>query len=198
MASLWPWLAVAGLGALHGLNPATGWWLAAASDVAAGDRRHALRALAPMAAGHLASVALVAGAVVATIESGVQIDPMVLQVAAAALLVVVLLYHLARPHRHHAPLRHTGMALWSFIVSTAHGAGWMLVPALTPLCLAGGPARELTASGSILLALGAIAVHMLAMLAAAGAMATATCRGVAAVRGSAWWARCRQACRKAR
>ena len=25
MASLWPWLAVAGVGALHGLNPASGW-----------------------------------------------------------------------------------------------------------------------------------------------------------------------------
>ena len=31
MDSLWPWLAVAGMGALHGLNPATGWLLAAAA-----------------------------------------------------------------------------------------------------------------------------------------------------------------------
>ncbi len=51
MESLWPWLAVAGLGALHGLNPASGWMLAvgmrrrqrrraqSAPRVAAGRRR---------------------------------------------------------------------------------------------------------------------------------------------------------------
>jgi hypothetical protein len=31
MANLWPWLAIAGLGALHGLSPATGWMFAARS-----------------------------------------------------------------------------------------------------------------------------------------------------------------------
>jgi hypothetical protein len=58
--ALWPWLLVAGAGALHGLNPATGWALAAASGVRAGDRRHAWRALVPIGLGHAASVALVA------------------------------------------------------------------------------------------------------------------------------------------
>ena len=43
----WPWLAVAGVGALHGLNPATGWAFVAASGVRAGRRAPAWRALAP-------------------------------------------------------------------------------------------------------------------------------------------------------
>lgn len=30
MQSVWPWLAVAGAGILHGLNPASGWVFAAA------------------------------------------------------------------------------------------------------------------------------------------------------------------------
>lgn len=37
MSSWLPWLAVAGLGALHGLNPATGWLFAAARGVRARD-----------------------------------------------------------------------------------------------------------------------------------------------------------------
>jgi hypothetical protein len=39
VANLWPWLAVAGVGAFHGLNPATGWIFAAAWGVKSNDRR---------------------------------------------------------------------------------------------------------------------------------------------------------------
>ena len=46
----------------------------------------------------------------------------------------------------------------------------MLVPALAPLCLSGVPGREITASGSLLLALAAVAVHMGAMLVAMGCL----------------------------
>ena len=69
--------------------------------------------------------------------------------------------------------------LWAFLMATAHGAGMMLVPALVPLCLANDPTREFTASGSWVLALGAVGVHMAAMLAATGVVATGVCRGVA-------------------
>ena len=41
MAALWPWLAIAALGALHGLSPANGWLLAAACGVHARDEAHA-------------------------------------------------------------------------------------------------------------------------------------------------------------
>ncbi|HZB51177.1 MAG TPA: hypothetical protein VE547_18970, partial [Mycobacteriales bacterium] len=54
--------AVVGLGAFHGLNPAMGWLFAVAlglqdSADPAARRRSALRALPPIAAGHLLSVA---------------------------------------------------------------------------------------------------------------------------------------------
>ncbi|KQU80663.1 MULTISPECIES: hypothetical protein [unclassified Rhizobacter] len=58
----------------------------------------------------------------------------------------------------------------------------MLVPAFMPLCLAGNPAREITASGSLGLALAAVLVHTAAMLATTGLVATGVCRGVAAMR----------------
>jgi hypothetical protein len=173
VANLWPWLAVAGLGALHGLNPATGWVFAAARGVRAHDRGQAWRALVPIAAGHAVSVALVAAVVVL----GLGVDRATLQVAAGVLLLVALASHL----RGHAATRmagRAGLALWSFVVSTGHGTGLMLVPALVPLCLGTGPVREITASGSLALALAAVAVHTAAMLCASGILATGACRAV--------------------
>lgn len=54
----------------------------------------------------------------------------------------------------------------------------MLVPALVPLCPSGGPAREVTASGSLALALAAVGLHTAAMLATMGLIAAGVCRGV--------------------
>ncbi|MEE9147488.1 MAG: hypothetical protein V3U27_08860, partial [Candidatus Tectomicrobia bacterium] len=64
-----------------------------------------------------------------------------------------------------------GLALWSFLMATAHGAGLMLVPVLIPLSLAATPAHEITASGSLPVSLAAIGVHTLAMFVVTGAIA---------------------------
>jgi hypothetical protein len=64
-------------------------------------------------------------------------------------------------------------------MATAHGAGLMLVPAFVPLCLADTPARDITASGSLVLALAAVGVHAAAMLVTTGVIAAGVCRGVA-------------------
>jgi hypothetical protein len=174
MANLWPWLAVAGVGALHGLNPATGWMFAAAWGVRSHDRLQALRALMPIAIGHVASVVLVGAAVV----FGLSMDRVVLQTLAGGLLVVIAMVHLSgrTPKAVRAPAGHAGLALWSFIMSTAHGAGLMLVPALIPLCMGDASAREITASGSLALALAAVGVHTAVMLAVTGMIATGVCR----------------------
>lgn len=175
MSNLWPWLAVAGVGALHGLNPATGWMFAAAWGVRSHDRAQAMRALVPIAVGHAASVMLVA----TVVALGMSMDRVVLQAVAGALLLVVAVLHLSRrkSKRARAPAGHAGLALWSFMMSTAHGAGLMLVPALIPLCVGTGPAREITASGSLTLALAAVGVHTAAMLAVTGMIAAGVCRG---------------------
>lgn len=188
MASHWPWLAVAGLGALHGLNPAAGWMFAAAWGLRSRDRAQALRALMPIAAGHAASVALVGAAVV----FGLAMDRVVLQALAGGLLVVVAIVHLSgrTPKVARAPAGHAGLALWSFMMSTAHGAGLILVPALIPLCMGDASAPEITASGSLTLALAAVGVHTAAMLAVTGVIATGVCRGFDAgarlLRGRKW------------
>ncbi|MEO7157782.1 MAG: hypothetical protein ABI039_09485 [Vicinamibacterales bacterium] len=51
MGSIWPWLAVVGVGALHGLNPASGWMFAAAWGDRSRNRTQALRALRQAIAG---------------------------------------------------------------------------------------------------------------------------------------------------
>ena len=175
MASLWPWLAVAGVGALHGLNPASGWIWAAAWGLRSRDGAQPLRALVTIAAGHLASVALVTGALV----SGLAIDRGWLQTLALGLCVLVVLAHLTRrtPEAARAPAGHAGLALWSFAMSTAHGAGLMLVPALVPLCLGDASAAASTAGDALGLALAALAVHTAAMLAVTGLLAGGVCRG---------------------
>lgn len=144
----WPWFALAGAGALHGLNPATGWGLAACS-------RDTRAALLPIALGHAAAV----GGVAVLVALGLSAAGG--QLLCAALLLLALLRRRAR----------AGLALWSCLVASAHGSGLMLVPALVPLCLSASPAREITASGSLLLALAAVAVHMGAMMAVTAVLA---------------------------
>ncbi|KGM53765.1 hypothetical protein N800_03195 [Lysobacter daejeonensis GH1-9] len=190
MDTLWPWLAVAGLGALHGLSPANGWMFAVAWGVrargCAWERRAQVRlALLPIAIGHVASVAIV----VCAVAQGILPDRRLVQSLAGALLIGMALCRWLRgagQHKasHHVGNRistragHAGIALWSCLMATAHGAGLMLVPALVPLCMSDLPARAITASGSLVLALAAVGVHMAAMLATTGVIATGVCRGV--------------------
>lgn len=173
-SGLWPWLAVAGMGALHGLHPASGWMWVAASGLRSPEAARPWRALGLVAAGHAASVALVAAVVVFGLSNGRAL----LQASAMALLLALVAAHLwrVRTKRVRQPISRVGLPLCAFIASTVHGTGLMLVPALVPLCLAGTPAREITASGSMLLALAAVGVHAVAMLCVSGVMASGACR----------------------
>ena len=171
MADLWPWLTIAGLGALHGLNPATGWMLAASWGLRSGDRRQALRALWPIGLGHAASVALV----VLIVLAGLSVSRVVLQCTVAALLLVSVAAHFWRraPKAVRAPAGQVGMALWSFLMSSLHGAGLMVVPALLPLCMTG----KALDTGPLLTALAAVALHGATMLLVTGLVALGLVRG---------------------
>ncbi|HUN47145.1 MAG TPA: hypothetical protein VMU85_11510 [Stellaceae bacterium] len=172
MSALWPWLALVGLGAYHGLNPAMGWLFAVALGLHRKSRAVVLQSLLPIALGHALSIALVAALVVA---AGVVIDAALVRRIAGVALLAWALYHQLYGSRHRVRVgMQTGMAglaLWSFLMAGAHGAGLMLVPALIPLCLDGGPAMALTATGSFGIALAAVGVHTAAMLAVTGAIA---------------------------
>ena len=55
MSESWPWLALAVLGAYHGLNPAMGWLFAVALGLQERRRGAVLQALPPIALGHWSS-----------------------------------------------------------------------------------------------------------------------------------------------
>jgi hypothetical protein len=174
MSQLWPWLTLAGLGAFHGLNPAMGWLFAVALGQYRKSRRVVLLSLLPIAVGHAVAIAAVVAAVLAL---GVVVDLGVIRLGGGLLLIAWAIYHQLYGHRHRVRygmgVGMTGLAVWSFLMASAHGAGLMLVPVVIPLCLAASPARELTASGSIPVSLAAVAVHTLAMLVVTGAIAMA-------------------------
>lgn len=161
--------ALIGLGAFHGLNPAMGWLFAVARGMQERSRAVLLKSLPPIAAGHLASVAIVAAVVSAT-ESVVAAN--VVGIVGGLVLVGFGLWRLLS-ERH---FRWAGMRLstaqlagWSFLMSSAHGAGLMLLPVLTTATVDTHMAH-MAPSGSMagtpaaaLVGLSAAGVHTIAM-----------------------------------
>jgi hypothetical protein len=128
---VWPLVVVALLGAYHGLNPAMGWLFAVGLGLQHRDRRAVLRALGPIALGHELALVLVALLVVVL---GVLADAEALRLGAAAVLVAFGVFRLARPRLHPRWTRMTvsrkELTWWSFLMSSAHGAGLMVAPVL--------------------------------------------------------------------
>jgi hypothetical protein len=158
------WLAVVALGAYHGINPAMGWLFAVALGLQQRRRGAVLGALPAIALGHEASVAVVVALVyVAEFVAAAA----VLRVAGAVALVLFGLYKLLKPRSHP---RWVGMrvsrwdlVVWSFLMSSAHGAGLMLFPILVHNEIEGFP----TALENLL----AVSLHTAAMLVTMAAIA---------------------------
>ncbi len=157
------------LGAYHGLNPAMGWLFAVGLGLQERSRGAVLRALAPIAIGHELALALVAGVVVVL---GLLADPRPLHVGAGVVLIAFGLFRFARPRAHprwtkgHVTPRE--LALWSFLMASAHGAGLMVAPLLL-----GGTGAEVTSHALDDLARGALGLllHVGVMLAVMAAVA---------------------------
>jgi len=170
---VWPWLAVAGLGAFHGLNPGMGWLFAVALGLHRRDRRIVWLALVPIASGHAVSVAAVA---LVFLWLGWLVDGWAVRVGAALLLIGWALYHWRFRHRHRVrfgmQVGLAGLFVWSFLMAAVHGAGLMLWPALMPLCLANS-AGTVPPSNPLAAGLAGVGLHTLAMLSVTAAMAVA-------------------------
>src|SRR5215475_7577472 len=93
---IWPWLALAGLGLFHGLNPAMGWLFAVALGLHRGSQRIVLLSLLPIAVGHAAAVAAVLLAVLAL---GLVIDHTILIRLAAIVLIAWAAWHALYGHQ---------------------------------------------------------------------------------------------------
>jgi hypothetical protein len=157
------WAAVLAIGAYHGLNPAMGWPLAVANGMT--ERRGAavVATMLPLAAGHLLAMAVVLLPFAAVASLLAWQQP--IRVGAGLLVAAFGLWRLVdrRHPRFLARVRPTQVALWSFLMATAHGAGLMLLPFALGLCAADGAMRlapALAIGGAALVA----AVHTVAML----------------------------------
>jgi hypothetical protein len=131
VSGAWPWLAVAALGAYHGVDPSMGWLFAVALGLQDHSRTRVIGALVPIAIGHLVSIGLVV-AVVAALQSVVAIAW--LQPAGAVALILFGVFRFLRPRAHPRwvamRVNFGELGLWSFLMASAHGAGLMLFPVL--------------------------------------------------------------------
>ena len=102
-----------------------------------------LRALPAIAIGHEASIVLVA---LLVLGLGVITDPSALHLGAGVALIAFGLFRFVKPRAHFRWVRVTvnrrELTWWSFLMSTAHGAGLMVAPVL----IGAGAATEASAS----------------------------------------------------
>ena len=182
MSESWPWLALAVLGAYHGLNPAMGWLFAVALGLQEQRRGAVLQALPPIALGHATAV-LLAVLVVGVARIVVPLD--VLRYVCAGVLILFGLYKLAwRRHPRWVGMRvgFRDLTAWSFLMATAHGAGLMLIPVLLGLSSVGqaqgahahgahADHAAMTYSSTVLADLAAVGLHTLALFMVMGAIA---------------------------
>jgi hypothetical protein len=170
------WWAVVASGIYHGINPGMGWPLAVSAALMDRSRSSLFKALLALAAGHLLAMAAILLPFVALLflaewQREIQIG--------AACLVIALGIYLIFNRRHPrilARIPPTRLALWSFLVAMAHGAGLMLVPIYLGICRtvetnAGHAAASDLIAGNASIAMIVAVVHTLAMFLSGGAMA---------------------------
>jgi hypothetical protein len=172
------WLTLAALGAYHGCNPAMGWLFAVSQGMQHRSRRAVLRALWPIALGHELSIALVAAL---ALGAAAVVEPSLLRIGAAAVLLAFGIFRFAKPRAHprwtKMRVNRRELTLWSFLMSSAHGAGLMVAPLLIGLGGAhAASAHEhaelaLVSDASLLVGGAAIALHVAAMVLLMGVVA---------------------------
>jgi len=128
------WLAVVASGLYHGVNPGMGWPLAVSAGLMGRGQRDVVGALAPLAAGHLLSMLVILlpfALMTALLDWQREI-----RIGASAAVIAFGVFRLVnrRHPRALARIRPTQLALWSFAIATAHGAGLMLLPIYLGLC----------------------------------------------------------------
>src|SRR3954452_10498838 len=145
-----------------------GWLFAVSLGLQNGSRRAVTRSFVPIAIGHELSVVVVAALVLGL---GVIADPAVLRVGAAAVLIAFGLWRFARPRAHPRwttmRVNRRELTLWSFLMSSAHGAGLMVAPVLLGGAAASASdGHDLAMAGSAPMSVAAVGVglHVLAMV----------------------------------
>ena len=161
-----------------------GWLFAVALGLQEKSRGAVLRALPPIALGHAASVA---GIVALGGITQVVLPPSAMRVLSAAVILgfgVLRVLRVRHPRWVGMRVGSRDLAVWSFVMSSAHGAGLMLVPVLLQ-CHPGGSragwlphgpvaasfVAQVTHIGDPGFFVAAVGTHTLGLLVAAGAIA---------------------------
>ena len=139
METTFSWcVALAGLGAFHGLNPGMGWLFAVALGMQEGRRTAVWRALIPLTIGHALAIA---AAIAVAMLAGIALPPRMLRWPVALMLTGLGVWQLCRHlHPRWAAMRvgMGGLTLWSFLMASAHGAGLMVLPVFLSMTAAEG------------------------------------------------------------
>lgn len=145
VAGWWPWDVLIVLGAYHGLNPGMGWLFAVARGLQERSRSAVWQSFLPIAIGHEAAIGVV---VLLVIVAQFLFAPEALRIAGATALFGFALYRLwrktAHPRGFGMRIGVRGLFGWSFLMSSAHGAGLMLVPILLHLSSSGGGNQDMS------------------------------------------------------
>ena len=177
MNSSWPWVVLALLGAYHGLNPAMGWLFALALGLQEKRRSAVIAALLPISLGHAAAITIT----ILALSIVQRVLPFhVLKWPVAAIILALGVFRFFRSsHPRGAGMRVGGrdLLIWSFLMSSAHGAGLMLIPVLwsRPTFAMhhamSGPMTSNSTDLNASIMLASILLHTAAMLAVAGILA---------------------------
>jgi hypothetical protein len=182
------------LGAYHGLNPAMGWLFAVALGMQERRRSAVTRSLVPIALGHELSIVVVAAVVLGL---GLLADSSALHVGAGLALVAFGVFRFAKPRAHPRwttmRVNRAELTWWSFLMSSAHGAGLMVAPVLlgagTAEAGASDHALDMVRDGALSIPASGLAImlHVGAMITVMGVVAIVVYEhvGVAVLR-KAW------------
>jgi len=128
--ALWLWAVLFLLGAYHGVNPGMGWLFAVALGMQQKRAAAVWQALVPIAAGHFVAIAVV---VAAAAIAGAVLPLLYVKIAATVVLLAFGIYRLVRkshPRWGAMQIGFRDLCIWSFLMASAHGAGFMLLPIL--------------------------------------------------------------------
>jgi hypothetical protein len=168
----WVWTTLFLLGAYHGINPAMGWLFAVALGLQRQNGRAVWQSLLPIAMGHVLAISLV---VLVAVLAGAVLPLRVMKICVVIVLLGFGLYRIlgkSHPRWGGMQVGFRDLTIWSFLMASAHGAGFMLLPVLLGMSAMsdrhGMPAMDTSGIGVGFLA---IAIHTFGYLVLTGATA---------------------------
>jgi len=171
-AQTWVWATLFLLGAYHGINPAMGWLFAAALGLQKQSDRAVWQSLIPIATGHVLAVGLV---VLVAVLAGAVLPVRDIRICVVVVLAGFGVYRIAgkgHPRWGGMQVGFRDLTIWSFLMASAHGAGFMLLPVLLGMSVMGaGHEMHAAAFPGLAAQVLAITIHTLGYLLLTGAIA---------------------------